>query len=239
MIKIDKLILAMPILLFLIPVSAYGGQKDCGKTAVAAVGKGTVRVVPSGSTINASIVIFNKSHETAYLNLVKKASGLAAYLKGLPYLKSLKTVYAGISPYKIYKNGEWKLNGYYAREDLVVNISGNKNTGGVLLFLLKDKDFKINGITPVFTGIERHRLEAIILEYEDTMAKIRVILDALNVKTFRIEKIDIRNVQPVIVRPLMNFGAKALSSSAGSPNIYFHGSRKIISNVYVELVVNK
>ncbi len=208
-------------------------------TSVTAVGTGTVKVLPSGSSINVSVEVLEKTHDAAYESLLRNAGNITSHFKGLPYLKSMQTGFVGIMPHKIYKDMKWVKDGYEGTENLIVNVSGNKNTNTALLFLLKQKYAMINSVTPVFNHLKKYKLMAVKLAYLEALSKAKVIFNSLKIKSFKVRKVEVRNVPPVFPMPrFMALKAASVGTGTSGSHVYFYKKGKVASEVFIKLIPN-
>ena len=199
---------------------------------ITASGTGTVKIKPSGSRLYVAVSIFNKSHESAYKNLIKTISNITSRLKNNKAVKLIKTTQINISPNKIYSKHKWITNGYNAAENLIIKIHGNKNTNNAVLYLLKCKSAQINRIVPTIANMERFKIKAVKLAYKHAVSKIKAVLKLIGIKSYTVKTVNIKNTtQRVFPVPVMMRANMANTAK----KIYFQGKNKITAQVFVKI----
>jgi len=230
MIKIIDFIIVLCILA--IPFSASAKSCHCNNLGtITASGTGTVKIKPDSSRLYISINIFNKSHKSAYRNLIKTITNITSRFKNNKAVKLIKTIQINITPNRIYTNGKWTTNGYNATENLIIKMSGNKNTNNAVLDLLKYKSIRINRIVPIVSNMEKYKIKAVRLAYEHAVLKIKAVLKLIGVKSYTIKTVNIQNViQRVFPIPVM----MQANTVNVDKKVYFPGKNKITANVFVK-----
>ena len=209
------------ILLFimLMPTSVFAKTYE----TITSSGSGSVRIKPTNSIINVTIRIFNKSHKVVYKKLINTISNITPYIK--KYGK-LKTTNITISKNKIYHNNKWNFNGYNGVENLKIK-TNIKNTNKIILYLMKNKLIMINNITSIISNLNKFKLEAIKIAYNNAFSKIKVILHLIGVKKYKIINVDIKNNPQRIFAPMM--------MARMNKQVYFSGKNKVNANVYIKV----
>ena len=209
------------ILLFimLMPINVFA--KTYG--TITSSGSGSVRIKPTDSIINVTIHVFNKSHKIVYKKLVNTISNITPYIK--KYGK-LKTTNITISKNKIYYNNKWNFNGYNGVENLKIK-TNIKNSNKIILYLMKNKLITINNITSIVSNLNKFKLKAIEIAYNNAFSKIKVILNLIGVKKYKIINVDIKSNPQRIFAPMM--------MARMNKQVYFSGNNKVIANVCIKV----
>ena len=215
-----------------IPFSASAKSCNCNNHGmITASGAGTVKIKPDGSRLYVAVSIFNKSHRSAYRNLIKTITNITSRFKNYKAVKLIKTVQINIAPNRYYDNGKWTTSGYNATENLIIKIHGNKNTNYVVLYLLKYKSTSINRIAPIVSNMKKYKIEAVKLAYKHAISKIKAVLKLTGVKSYTVKTVDIKSaVQRIFPVPVI---MQAKTVNVGS-KVYFPGKNKITANVFIK-----
>ena len=238
-IKIMLKIIGFIITFCILAISFSASAKSCNSNKhgmITASGAGTVKIKPDGSRLYVAVSIFNKSHKSAYRNLIKTITNITSHFKNYKAVKLIKTVQTNIAPNRYYDNGKWTISGYNATENLIIKIHGNKNTNYVVLYLLKYKSTSINRIVPIVSNMKKYKIEAVKLAYKHAISKIIAVLELIGVKTYTVKTVDIKSaVQRVFFQaPVM----MAANIANAVKKIYFPGKDRITVKAFVEINYN-
>jgi uncharacterized protein YggE len=219
-----------------IPFSASAKSCNCNNHGmITASGAGTVKIKPDGSRLYVAVSIFNKSHRSAYRNLIKTITNITSRFKNYKAVKLIKTVQINIAPNRYYDNGKWTTSGYNATENLIIKIHGNKNTNYVVLYLLKYKSTSINRIAPIVSNMKKYKIEAVKLAYKHAISKIKAVLKLIGAKSYTVKRVDIKSaVQRIFPVPVM----MQASIANAVKKIYFPGKDRITAQVFVKINYN-